>query len=457
MLETSTDYPRVLVVSPEPFNYDRGVGITISNLFSGWPKDRLACLHFTGIPPDDTICEHHYGLDSHNVEWPLVPQFLTRVFRKAGAGNIVNRASVPSSANFSPSLKRSTGMVGKIKKAVLRSGVSCLGRVRLSEDLKAWVRSYRPDVIYCSVTSLTEIELVLSVAELTRAAVVTHALDDWIVAPFLNENICQETFRRYTHLQLRRLYRRSSVCLAIGEEMSRVYLKRYGIDFLPFFNCPDADYWIRLGKKDWRTQKPFRFVFAGAIYLHGNQVSLVRFAEAIELVNGSEACALEIYSAKATVDRLRPILQGLESTTVHLSSNNTDSMAELYRDADALVLTMDFGENLQSSLHLSMPTRLPAFLLSGTPIFAFSPSDTAMGRFFCERQTAYLVHEWMAVQGLAQRIKEFVENEDRRKEIGLKARRMAASELAGEVIRPRFRETIRNAVRRHIQSEIAGY
>jgi hypothetical protein len=38
----SEHHPRVLVFSPEPFNRERGCGITLINLFVGWPEDRLA-------------------------------------------------------------------------------------------------------------------------------------------------------------------------------------------------------------------------------------------------------------------------------------------------------------------------------------------------------------------------------------------------------------------------------
>lgn len=157
------------------------------------------------------------------------------------------------------------------------------------------------------------------------------------------------------------------------------------------------------------------------------------------------------------MDYLGPMLQGLESSTVHLHSKDTETAAKLRRDADALVLTLDFGEGLQSPVALSMPTRLTPFLLSGTPIFALVPSDTALGRFCRERQTAFLVDEWMNVSGLAQRIKEFMGNEDRRKKFGLTAQHVAVAELAGEVVRPRFREMIRTAFRRHIQSANTGH
>lgn len=41
---TELDYPRVLIVG-QAFNLSAGGGITLSNLFAGWPKDRMATIH----------------------------------------------------------------------------------------------------------------------------------------------------------------------------------------------------------------------------------------------------------------------------------------------------------------------------------------------------------------------------------------------------------------------------
>ena len=450
MISMSPDWPRVLVIGPEPFNNESGFGITISNLFAEWPKDKLACVHFSDIPPDDTICAHHYGLGRHNVEWQLLPRFLTLIFRKAKSGEDADCMGARSSSVVTQSLKKSIGISGLIKRMILRSGAGNLARVRLNAPLKTWVQWFRPEVIYCAVTDLTQIELVLSVAKLTSACVVSHALDDWIMTASQSRNLFQQAIRQYTHYRLIRLYRRSSVCLAIGEAMSRVYQERYGLPFVSFFNCPNASYWARLKIKEWRAQKPFRFVFTGAVYSPGNQTSLIRIAEAVELVTGSNTCTLEIYLAELAQKRLRPFLRGLTSTTLHLPCKDIETVAKLNRDADGLVLTMDFDERLMKSIYLAMPTRLTPFLLSGTPIFAFTPSDTAIGRFLLERKVAYVVDTFLESRILAQRMAEFIENENRRRDIGREAMRVAATEFAGEVVRPRFLEAIRSAVRQDV-------
>ena len=62
------DYPRILVVTGNNFNLVTGGGITLTNLFRGWPADRLANLHDRFIR---TFLDHHGVVDFIVVNyWP---------------------------------------------------------------------------------------------------------------------------------------------------------------------------------------------------------------------------------------------------------------------------------------------------------------------------------------------------------------------------------------------------
>jgi hypothetical protein len=56
-------YPKILIIG-QSFHKKSGGGITISNLFNGWPKDRLAVASkdnlYSGL--DSSICEQYYQL-----------------------------------------------------------------------------------------------------------------------------------------------------------------------------------------------------------------------------------------------------------------------------------------------------------------------------------------------------------------------------------------------------------
>ena len=89
-----------------------------------------------------------------------------------------------------------------------------------------------------------------------------------------------------------------------------------------------------------------------------------------------------------------------------------------------------------------MPTRLPTYLLSGTPVFLYSPPDSALARFATKYEAVYFVGRQMNADALADQIMSFSQNDTFRRELGIRARQFAKQTLSGSVVRPRFRKVI---------------
>ena len=62
---TTMTLPKVLIFG-QPFNRDFGGGITLSNLFAGWEKDKIAvtCTGHAINNLSTDICNHYYRLGS---------------------------------------------------------------------------------------------------------------------------------------------------------------------------------------------------------------------------------------------------------------------------------------------------------------------------------------------------------------------------------------------------------
>src|SRR5262249_47299391 len=70
------DYPRVLIVA-EQFGRLSGGAITLSNLFDGWPRDRLAPVNHCAPSPETRAAAgaiYLLGRDERRYPWPL-PRF----------------------------------------------------------------------------------------------------------------------------------------------------------------------------------------------------------------------------------------------------------------------------------------------------------------------------------------------------------------------------------------------
>ena len=51
----------MLVVTCNNFNLVNGGGITLTNLFRGWPHERIANVHDDAMPDDRRVCRNFFG------------------------------------------------------------------------------------------------------------------------------------------------------------------------------------------------------------------------------------------------------------------------------------------------------------------------------------------------------------------------------------------------------------
>ena len=72
--------PKVLILN-QPFVSDTGGGITLSNLFTGWDKEKLAvvCLgYILNSSLDPTPCDNYYQLGHEERKWMFPLNMVSR-------------------------------------------------------------------------------------------------------------------------------------------------------------------------------------------------------------------------------------------------------------------------------------------------------------------------------------------------------------------------------------------
>ena len=57
-------YPKILFITPLAFNKFSGTGITFTNLFKNWPKDRIATVTGDRNPVTKDVCEKYFFLST---------------------------------------------------------------------------------------------------------------------------------------------------------------------------------------------------------------------------------------------------------------------------------------------------------------------------------------------------------------------------------------------------------
>jgi glycosyltransferase involved in cell wall biosynthesis len=360
----------------QAFNHESGGGITLSNLFAGWPKDRLASTPHAGQPVDDDVCERRYvlGRDEAVWSWPLS---LVRRRTTSPSGADAQQPATTAGAPASPS-----GAGGPAR--LLHAGVDALGirdelrTLRLSEPLRAWIQEFSPDIVYSLLGDLPTMALVDRISREFGTPVVIHMMDDW-PGSLYRTGAMQNVVRRHMDRKLRSLVNGASSLLAISDAMAEEYGDRYGRAFVGIHNPVDLERWDALASQEATIPADaaagMRIMYAGRVG-RANADSIGDVAGSVgAMVAVGARIGMDIY----TGDWSRPdvaLLGGLAGVCVH-PGVAYERIPSLMRATDVLLLPLDFDAEATGFARLSMPTKVSEYLASGRPTLTYAPAGSA--------------------------------------------------------------------------------
>jgi len=412
------DFPRVLVLCDEPINTISGGGVTMGNLFRGWPPDRLGQIwahHRFEI--DESVCPNYLRLGEHKM---------------------------PGESWVPDALRRQRELVRKLR-PLLRPGI------RLDyERVLQWAREFAPDVIYSQATPypMYTWQLPRRLARDLNVPLVNHIMDDWPAAmryewPPLYRQVMLPVLQR----QLRLLFDAGVCNLAICEQMAEAFAARYGKDFLPFHNMLDLTQWSA-PKEDYTLARDvFQVVYLGALSEDNQVHSLRDIALAIgALVQRGVKIQLTVYTGDIYLGHYQQYLAGISGVT-HGGSVPRQRLCTTLAAADLLALPVNFDARSLAMIQYSMPTKAPEYMASGTPVLVYAPAHVPAAAYAREEAWGQVVAEKDS-EKLERALVHLMESEHIRAALGRRGRELALRNHDALVIREQFREVIRNAAAR---------
>lgn len=135
MTAKDKNYPRTLVFSNNSFSHSNSNGRTLGNLFSGWPKDRLAQFAIMCIDPDFDLCTNYYQVKDTEALAAITKG------EKAVTGTAVSPASAAGAQRYGGKSGGKTALRMLIRNAVWNS------RCWLGPRFKKWINDFGPEII----------------------------------------------------------------------------------------------------------------------------------------------------------------------------------------------------------------------------------------------------------------------------------------------------------------------
>ncbi len=371
-------YPKVLIINSQGFNNLSGPGITLTNLFSGWPRDRIAIIHHDQIPLNNEVCRDSYDLSGGETRWLFPFGVIGRLYIAMNRRSCTTQKEFREVRNRPRCLERLL-----IKVECLRDKVGIRDifvRYKMTKKLSAWIFDFNPELIYTQPSNSCFMTLALGVQQLTGASLVTHVMDDW-ASSYERAGVFERMVKYRSIRLLKDSLKRSSVRIGISKKMAKAYSSRYGCHFIYFHNPSPFGSLGQDRQQDGFAEEPFEVIYSGVISPRTQYASLRDLCSAVQqLSEEGILVSLSIYAPP----RLRNLYgHVLESSAVHMKDYVADQgqVNKLYQNSDLLVIPLNYDLDSLAYTSLSMPTKVTSYMASGTPILVYAPRETALAEY----------------------------------------------------------------------------
>ena len=172
--------PKVLIIG-QPFNNNTGGGITLTNLFKNWERDKLAVAcsgYLLQDNIDKSVCNTYYQLGHKEHKW-LFPFNIIK--RKYFSGVVKFKDKTEQNLTIPKSKLRVKLIMDYFYPFLEYAGLAHnTSKLELSKDFIEWINDYKPDIIYAQTSSRQEIAFCLSLQAYLGKPFIFHMMDDWL-------------------------------------------------------------------------------------------------------------------------------------------------------------------------------------------------------------------------------------------------------------------------------------
>lgn len=432
------DFPRIMI-SGQYFHRNNGGGITLSNLFHGWDKKKLAVVTRSISSPTYDTCEIYYQLGS--VDFKKRFPFNLKSSGKDYSGIIKPRIEEAPDGVLAP-IMPSDYKYGYEKFLSFTGLTFYRSRFTPSNQFLQWLESFKPELLYSQLSSLEEIRIVSKLHKLLQIPIAIHIMDDW-PSTISKKHTPQFIWNRVIDRELRQLFQNASVLMSISDAMSEEYFKRYGKNFMAFHNPIDLEHFRINFPTHKRSIEKFRVLYIGRLGT-ANENSLMTFAEFISHNRIIGKRQVEFVVFTTDVDNTFAIkMSALPGVSINSAIPYRDVPA-LLKSYDLLLLPLDFSNSGKRFARLSMPTKASEYMISGTPLLVFAPEETAISQFCCKHNCGHCVTKNDESE-LMTALTRLIINREYRESLSQAAITTARDKFDSEQVRHRFQTVLRTA------------
>lgn len=367
------EYPKVLVISHNPFSDSQNNGKTLSAFFKGWPKDKIAQIFLTPDVPDISVCEKFYRITDLDV--------LKQFIKKQQYGCVIKSENIKKDKKTE--LHKNKGYMLIRKLFLKRLPIMYWARNTVWRKVKPWkntklndwINEFDPDVIFFQSSNVYSIfDMVDYICNKYTATLFMETTDDYVTKHFSIDPFYLFDINKMIE-KYKMLVKKSKCIFAIGDMMAEEYKQRFGGNFKVAMNSVDISNEI-IPYKNVKNKKII-LTYAGNLGLNRWKI-LHRIGKTLDLLYKKEniESTLNIYSidmpSKGILKKLN-----LNNVMYFKGKLEKEELIKVRNESDILVHVESFDRKNKYITRLSVSTKIPEYLLSERCILAVGPENVA--------------------------------------------------------------------------------
>ncbi|MBN8458947.1 MAG: glycosyltransferase [Verrucomicrobia bacterium] len=358
---------KVLIIG-QNFYDGSGGGVTLRNLFSNFNKNEIALATTYDLYSDDdsrhadTI--YLLGDKEYHVRFPF--SLAQKKFQSKVADN--SKIKNVETPNYNKKLQHLfSGFLDFMRFLGL---YNYMRDMSISQSFLDWYDQVKPDVVYTQLGSVYMLNFINQLIAYRKPSLAIHIMDDW-ARSLAGRAFYKKLIFRSIDNKFKNIISHSSKRICISDAMAHEYMARYGGQWSAFHNSIEINS-FQPNLEEKQPSGTFRIMYFGRIGL-ANKKSIEKFIEVVESIDKN--VSFHIYTPD--LKYLGRSNEKFVKTRFH-DAVSYEQVQFLMRDANLLLLPLDFSKESVDFIQLSMPTKMPEYMSSGTPIFIFAPEKCAV-------------------------------------------------------------------------------
>lgn len=416
-----------------------GIGVTLKNLFCHFPKESLGCVS-SKYCEDDKAFSSFYLLGKSEVKL-MFPFYL---FERIKASKVIDNTEYIKANKTKLTNNGRSKTRHEIYKKILQPFLKYLklyiyrSKLKVSDELIAWVKKFQPDIIYTALGSLSMMKFVLDLhIEIPEAKLVVHIMDDWISTQS-EQVLFSNRYENSSNYYFQEILSKSSIRFVISEKMAEDYSKRFRRTFLPFHNPVNISDYINNNNEQKKVEEK-RVTYVGKIN-NDNFDVINDMIDAIERLNTSEnRIKFFIYTPTDPIFIKQHIIES--SNLIIEKAIPHKQIPAVLCSSDILFLPLSFKEKSKKYTRLSISTKITEYMASKKPIIVYAPYDIALTEYVNRYGVAYTVSD-KKINLLINTIQEILNNSHEANEMANRAFLFAKEKHSIEKVSTEFKRVL---------------